>query len=74
MIDIEEIAQKAAEIGYTYGSLGRDYWYVRRDVSKMVQESLGTVTVGPPGLPGDDRGRSTGTSEGGTSGGDSPEA
>lgn len=74
MTDIEEIAQKAAEIGYTYGSLGRDYWYVRRDVSKMVQESLGTGVDGPPGLSPDDRGGTTGVNQGTGVGTDSPEA
>jgi len=36
--DVAAVAHKAAEIGFTYGALGRDYQYVYKNVNDMLAE------------------------------------
>jgi hypothetical protein len=35
-LDVERLAHKAAEIGFTYGALGRDFEYVLKNVDDML--------------------------------------
>lgn len=35
-LDENELAHKAAQIGYTYGALGRDFEYVYKNVNDML--------------------------------------
>lgn len=35
---LREVAHKAAQIGFTYGALGRDYEYVHKNVQDMLRE------------------------------------
>lgn len=37
-LDVEAIALKAAEIGFTYGALGRDYTFAYKNVQDMLAE------------------------------------
>ena len=38
-LDVEAIAHKAAQIGFTYGALGRDFEYVYKNVNDMLAEA-----------------------------------
>ena len=38
-LDVKAIAHKAAEIGYTYGALGRDFEYVYKNVDDLLLEA-----------------------------------
>jgi hypothetical protein len=40
---VERIALKAAQIGYTYGALGRDFVYVIPNVTDMLAEETGAT-------------------------------
>jgi len=46
-LDVERLAHKAAEIGFTYGALGRDYEYVLKNVDDMLRAALEEPTPGP---------------------------
>ena len=39
-LDVTRLAHKAAEIGFTYGALGRDYEYVLKNVNDMLRAAL----------------------------------
>ena len=44
MIDeakVRDIAQKAAQIGFTYGALGRDFVFAYKNTEYMVDKELG---------------------------------
>jgi len=43
--ELERLAHKAAEIGFTYGALGRDFEYVYKNVDDMLREELGEPTT-----------------------------
>jgi hypothetical protein len=43
-LDVERLAHKAAEIGFTYGALGRDFEYVYKNVNDMLAAAYAEET------------------------------
>jgi hypothetical protein len=41
---VERLAHKAAEIGFTYGALGRDFEYVYKNVNDMLAAAYAEET------------------------------